>query len=265
MGILAVDRPHLMPFGGVLMLSVIVWMLVKRFVNALNEMEDLNRDLDMRVQIKTRQLEQNHMHIEQIERDKILAQERERIMRDMHDGTGGHLVAALAQVETGNINTEVLSETLQNALDDIRLMIDSLDPIDEDIVAVLAMFRSRIEPRLKYSGIGIQWKVQDVPAIAGFGPEKVLQLMHILHETVTNIIKHAQANTIIFRTGVCDIPSKSEHVFIEIEDNGKGFCDEQEEGRGIANMLYRATEINAQIKLFNSKQGAIVRILFPGS
>ncbi len=265
MGMLNFDRPHLMPFGGVLLLGVILWMLIKQFVSAMDDMEKLNQDLDIRVQAKSRELVENYMFTKQAEQEMVLAEERERIMRDMHDGTGGHLVAALAQVEKGDFNKAVLSETLQNALDDIRLMIDSLDPVDEDIIAVLAMFRSRIEPRLKHSGIRILWKVQDVPAIVGFGPEKVLQLMHILHEVVTNIIKHAQADHIVFRTGVYGSPSGNEHVYVEIEDNGKGFGDEQEYGRGIVNMHYRAAEIRAKLKLLNSEHGAVVRILFPTS
>lgn len=266
MGMLDFDRPHLIPFGGILMLGVIAWMLIKQFTDTLNEMEKLNQELDVRVKAKSQELVQNYILIKQSEQEKTLNRERERIMRDMHDGTGGHLVSALAQVEAGNIDKTTLSETLQNALDDIRLTIDSLDPVDEDIVAVLAMFRSRIEPRLRHSGIQIQWKVQDVPTITGFSPEKVLQLMHILHETVTNIIKHAQADTIIFRTGVYATTEKeSEHVFIEIEDNGKGFCNKQEQGRGIENMHYRSNAIHAQLELFNSNQGATVRILFATS
>ncbi len=262
MGIISFDRPHLMPFGGVILLGVFLWMLVKRFASTLTEMEKLNRELDMRVHTKSHELIENYKSTKQAEQEKMLVEERERIMRDMHDGTGGHLVAALAQVDKGDINKEILNETLQNALDDIRLMIDSLDPVDEDIVAVLAMFRSRIEPRLKYSGIHIRWKVQDVPTIAGFSPEKVLQLMHILNEAVTNIIKHAQADTIIFRTGVLSTKKKSRHVFIEIEDNGKGYSDNQQNGRGITNMAYRALKIHAKITHFNSDHGAVVRILF---
>ncbi len=265
MGILSFDRPHLMPFGGVLLLGVILWMLIKQFVNTMDEMEKLNRDLDIRVQSKSRELVENYMFGKQAEQEKVLAEERGRIMRDMHDGTGGHLVAALAQVEKGDFNKAVLSETLQSALDDIRLMIDSLDPVDEDVVTVLAMFRSRIEPRLRYSGISIRWQVQDVPTITGFSPEKVLQLMHILHEVVTNIIKHAQADLIAFRTGVHCSPSGEEQVYVEIEDNGKGFGGKQEYGRGIANMHYRASIIRAKLKFLNSEQGAIVRILFPTS
>jgi signal transduction histidine kinase len=186
-------------------------------------------------------------------------------MRDMHDGTGGHLVAALAQVEQGDVNKTVLMATLQNALDDIRLMIDSLDPVDEDVVSVLAMLRSRLEPRLNYSGIRVDWKVRDVPAIPGFGPEKVLQLMHILHEAVTNILKHAEAKVITFRTGIVESDQQKKNIFIEIEDNGRGFADDFREGHSLDNMYYRAALIQARLELVNGRQGCMVRVLLPMS
>ncbi|HEY9051347.1 MAG TPA: ATP-binding protein [Gammaproteobacteria bacterium] len=265
MGVLDLDRMHLLPYGAPFLLGVVVWMLVQRFTNALDETEKLNLELDKRVQLKTFELEQNYMHIKRIEREKILAQERERIMRDMHDGTGGHLVSALAQVETGDVNKSVLIETLQSALDDIRLMIDSLDPVDEDVVSVLAMLRSRLESRLHYSGIKVKWMVQDVPVIPGLGPEKVLQLMHILYESVTNIIKHAKADVITFRTGVIALGQGKQHIFIEIQDNGKGFPDDYDEGHGLVNMYYRASIIGARLDIENHENGAIVRILLPMS
>lgn len=263
MGVLSVDRMHLLPYGAPFLLGVVIWMLVQRFVAALAEAENLNQELDQRVQIKSRELEANYRHIKKIEAEKILALERERIMRDMHDGTGGLLVAALAQVEKGNVDKTVLSVTLQNALDEIRLMIDSLDPVDEDIVAVLAMFRSRMETRLQNSGIRVVWEIRDVPVTPGLGPEKILHLMHILYEAVTNIIKHAGASTITFRTGVSDATDERRNVFIEIEDNGKGFNKNLREGRGIANMYWRAATIGARLEMFNSENGAVVRILLP--
>jgi signal transduction histidine kinase len=263
MGILEVDSIRLLPYGAPFFLGVVVWMLVNRFVTALDEKEQLNYELDRRVQTKSLELEEYYTHIKKIEREKILAEERERIMRDMHDGTGGLLVAALAQVEKGNINKSVLSEILQNALDDIRLMIDSLDPVDEDIVAVLAMFRSRMEARLHYSGIRIVWNIKDVPVIPELGPERVLQLTHILYEAVTNIIKHANADTITFRTGITTEENNHKNIFIEIEDNGTGLGTDIEEGNGIANMYYRAATISARLEISNTENGAVVRILLP--
>lgn len=263
MSILDMDRTRLLPYGAPFMLGIIVWMLVNRFITALEETEILNRELDQRVYEKTVEVTEKYSQIKQIEEEKIIAQERERIMRDMHDGTGMHLVAALAQVDKGNINKTVLGETLQNALDHIRLMIDSLDPVDEDIVAVLAMFRSRMEARLKYSGINILWEITDVPGIPGLSPEIVLQLMHMLHEIISNIIKHSGADTITFRTGFYDSTEASKSIFIEVIDNGCGYSEQVNEGRGIPNLYFRANCINAQLQLFNHNKGAVVRILLP--
>ncbi|TNF35267.1 MAG: hypothetical protein EP315_06155 [Gammaproteobacteria bacterium] len=263
MGFLPVDNMHLLPYGAPFFLGVVVWMLVQRFVSALEESEKLNQELDLRVVEKSRELGEQYRQIKTIEKEKILAQERERIMRDMHDGTGGHLVAAMAQVEKGDVDKTVLMTTLQNALDDIRLMIDSLDPVDGDVVSVLAMLRSRLEPRLQYSGIRVVWKVEDVPAIPDFGPEKVLQVMHILHEAVTNIIKHARASVITFRTGVIESGQGRKNVFIEIGDDGCGLGEDLREGHGLSNMYYRAALVQSRLELINPGKGCVVRLLLP--
>lgn len=263
MGLLDPETGHLLPYGAPFLLGVALWMLVQRFVRALDEAEYLNRELDARVQLKTRQLEEKFNQIKVIEREKVLAQERERIMRDMHDGTGGHLVAALAQVDKGDMDKAVLGNTLRHALDDIRLMIDSLDPVDGDVVTVLAMLRSRMEQRLQYSGIKVQWNIQDVPGLPWLGPEKVLQLMHILYEAVANVIKHADANTIIFRTGVEHNGDDTQSIFIEIEDDGRGLDDHVKDGRGTANMYFRAAAMEARLQMDNGENGARIRIILP--
>ncbi len=260
MGVLDLDRTHFLPYGAPFLVGVLIWMLARRFTFALHETEQLNRELDQRVNEKHRQLEDYYLRLRQFENEKILAQERERIMRDMHDGTGGHLVSALALIQQDHIDKEVLGEALQQALDDVRLMIDSLDSVDEDLLVVLGMFRSRIEPRLKYSGIDIEWKVRDLPPVPGLGPEKVLQLMHILQEIITNVIKHSGADTITFSTGL----HASGLIFIEVCDNGRGFAKDLKEGRGITNMHHRAATIGARLERENPPQGgACVRILLP--
>ena len=260
MGIIDLDHTHFLPYGAPFLVGVLTWMLARRFTRALHEAEKLNRELDDRVKKKHQQLETYYDRLRQFENEKILAQERERIMRDMHDGTGGHLVSALSLIQQDHVEKKLLNETLQQALDDVRLMIDSLDSVDEDLLAVLGMFRSRIEPRLKYSGIGIEWKVRDLPPVPELGPEKVLQLMRILQEIITNIIKHAAADTIAFSTGLC----APELIYIEVCDNGRGFAKDRKEGRGTANMDHRAAAIGARLERKNRPEGgACVRILLP--
>ncbi len=259
MGVLDFDHTHLLPYGAPFLVGVLIWMLARRFGRALRQSEELNRELDARVSEKVAELESSYHRLRHAESEKVLAQERERIMRDMHDGTGGYLVSALSLIRREPIDKELLGATLQQALDDLRLMIDSLDSIDEDLLVVLGMFRSRIEPRLKYSGIEIRWQVRDLPPVEGIGPESVLQLMRILQEIVTNTLKHAGASTITFSTGI-----EGAWIYIEVRDDGRGFPKVPEEGRGIANMRHRAAAIGARLEMGNDpKGGARVRILLP--
>jgi hypothetical protein len=44
-------------------------------------------------------LEENYRRLAVMQKEQMLAEERERIMRDMHDGIGGHLVTMLSLVE----------------------------------------------------------------------------------------------------------------------------------------------------------------------
>ncbi|WJW76445.1 7TM diverse intracellular signaling domain-containing protein [Thiohalobacter sp. IOR34] len=263
MGVIGLDHTHLLPYGAPFLVGVLIWTLAKRFTRALREAEALNLELDRRVADKHRQLEAYYARIRQVENEKILAEERGRIMRDMHDGTGGHLVSALALVERDEPDHAVLKETLQEALDDVRLMIDSLDPVDEDLLAVLGMFRSRIDARLRYSGISIEWKVRELPLMPDLGPEKVLQLMRILQEVVTNVVKHSDATVITFRTSLHD-GTKGRSACIEICDDGRGMNGMPREGRGIPNMFHRATDIGARLEIDSAPgEGTCVRLFLP--
>ena len=108
------------------------------------------------------------------------------------------------------------------ALDDLRLMIDSLDAIEGDILVVLGMFRSRLEPRLMAQNIKFDWQVTDLPAVPNLSPHEVLQILRILQEAVTNVIKHANADVITVKTLYTGGEDDAGVVSIEVRDNGKG-------------------------------------------
>jgi signal transduction histidine kinase len=62
------------------------------------------------------------------QRSALLQAERQRIMADMHDGVGGRLATLLMQARRGVSDPHLYRETLEASLQDLRLMIDSLDP-----------------------------------------------------------------------------------------------------------------------------------------
>lgn len=210
------------------------------------------------------ELEHKYKHIYFQEKEALLNEERERILGELHDGVGGQLVAMLAMLENRGANTDELKDTVRGALDDLRLMIDSLDAIEGDIPLVLGMFRSRIEPRLNAQGIRFDWQVTDLPSVPNFGPHEVLQILRILQETVTNIIKHANADRIIVKTEVTKGDSNREVISIEVKDNGKGLGSDQSiKGYGMDTMNRRARAIGGTVSIHSGNAGTAVTVKIP--
>ena len=234
------------------------WLLLRDFVRARNEAEALNRELEQRVREKSAELERNYQRLRELERQRVLDEERRRIMRDMHDGMGGHLVSTLALAESGAAQSETIAEALRAALNDLRLMIDSLDPVEGDLTLVLGMFRARLESQLAGSGLRLVWRVDDVPPLADFGPSKVLQVLRILQEAITNVLKHARARTLTVRTGVA-----GPRAYIEVADDGRGFGPGGSTGRGLDHMRQRARAVGGELTLDNGSDGVRVRLWLP--
>jgi signal transduction histidine kinase len=210
------------------------------------------------------ELEQKYKHIYFQEKDALLMQERERILSELHDGVGGQLVAMLAMLENSNTPTDQLKDTVRAALDDLRLMIDSLDAIEGDIPVVLGMFRSRIEPRLRAQKIQFHWQVTDLPAAPNISPHEVLQILRILQEAVTNIIKHANADVITVRTDSTKSESGEDLIRIEVGDNGKGLSDSKSTaGYGMETMNRRARELDGTVAVQSDKNGTTVILTIP--
>ena len=72
-----------------------------------------------------------------IEREQTLMHERQRLMRDMHDGVGSSLMSALRLVEHGEAALVDVPQVLRECIDDLKISIDSLEPVDADLLALL--------------------------------------------------------------------------------------------------------------------------------
>lgn len=237
--------------------------VLSQLAHALTESETLNRELEQRVRDKADELERNYDRLRELERERAVTRERERIMQDMHDGMGGQLVSTLALVESGRATSDGVAEALRAALDDLRLVIDSLDPLEDDILAVLGVLRARLEPRLVRNGLRFDWQVTDLPAVAGFGPERALQALRVIQEAITNVIKHAGARTIRIRTGVAPGPDAGAGVFVEVHDDGCGLGSAPRPGRGLVNMRRRAAALGGTLSVASNGEGTTVRLWLP--
>ena len=194
-----------------------------------------------------------------IEKQKLLLLERERVTREMHDGLGGQLVSALSMVERGLADSDEVAERIRRAIDDVRIVIDSLDPETTDLPISLGKLRARLEPLLRRNGIDLRWSVEDISGFDAFPPDAALHVLRIIQEAVTNALRHADADSVEvkFRAG-------SGRLLVSIQDDGRGLSPQiASGGRGIKNMQARAEELGAVLRIEGSRSGTQVDLLVP--
>jgi len=233
------------------------WFLLKRFVQSVNKAEDLSRSLEAKVELKETELKNQYQRLLKLEQEQVLATERERIMRDMHDGIGGQLVSVIAtlQEHSGEIFKKT-REKVQNSLTDLRFVIDSLDPALQDMTTVLGAIRGRLDDQLKAAHIQLHWNVIELPEVESMSPGFSLHVMRIIQEAVTNVIKHSEATELSFTTNIDD----AGRIVVQICDNGSGNLKANSAGRGLRNMEYRAGEINADLSMESDDKGTCLTL-----
>ncbi len=258
-------RGLLMQFSGFPTMLVLIWFLLLRFTRVLAESESLNLELEQRVYIKEKELEENFERFRKMEQERLLSDERSRIMQDVHDGVGGQLVAMLAEIDTGRASQEQVRDALSQSLTDLRLVIDSLDTASEDLPTLLGMLRTRLQPRLDGHGIELHWGVVPLPRPENFGPRKALHLMRILQEIFVNILKHSHARNIYLDTKVLQNEKGLEQIEINIRDDGCWREPEDNSGHGLRNMRRRADSIDVELEIDGKSTGTSVKIILFGN
>lgn len=240
---LSMEHIYLLPYTILAPLFVLITVVNRRYTSAMTEIANANKTLELKLKQREEELIASHELIRKAEKEKLLADERQRLMSDMHDGFGSSLITALAMVKHSEFDKTQVCDIIQDCIDDLKLTIDSMEPIDADLLLVLAMLRYRLEPRLQQSGIQLDWQVETIPPMEWLRPESALQILRIIQESFTNIIKHAQATRIVLK---CTHTKSS--VIVCIEDNGIGVDIEKARlNRGILNMRRRAEQLGAII------------------
>jgi signal transduction histidine kinase len=256
---------YLVPIGIVLATGA----LVARYAQVLGESRALNLDLEERVEEKRRELELNYLRLRQLEAERAVGAERERLMREMHDGVGGQLAGALALVESGRATTQNIAASLRESLDDVRLLCDSLDLGEGDLAIFLGAIRARLERRVREHGVRFVWQVADLPRVEGLGPDSSLEILRILQEALSNVLRHADAGQVVVRCGARRAPDGREGVELAVCDDGVGFdAGAREEaptraGRGLSNMRKRAEALGGSLEIAREDVGTTVRLWLP--
>ncbi|MET4576066.1 sensor histidine kinase [Ottowia thiooxydans] len=236
-------------------LGIITLFLVialNRYTSALHVAARASATLTERLAEQERILAITHERLREAERSQTLLNERQRVMRDMHDGVGSSLMSALRMVENPSTAHLDVAQVLRECIDDLKVSIDSLEPVDADLLALLANLRFRLGQRLESAGLKLHWAVQDLPPLPWLEAQNALHVLRILQEVLTNIVKHSSAREITVRTGQADwqgVPG----VQVCIEDDGTPYTPpppgERQPGRkGIGNIQARAEALGAHVQ-----------------
>ena len=217
-----------------------------------------------------RQLQRLADAFEANQRRQIIVEERERIVRELHDGVGAHLVGLLSLVRNKPFDDLHAEKAIQDALDELRLSIDAMQSGPISVASALADLRYRLQPRFEAAGIQVQWRLAqelgdlDLPAF------DVFHLQRICLEAFTNVLKHSKAGQVQVLGSIRDgAIGGGRLVEIEVRDDGVGWRGEgpSSHGRGLRNMRQRAAKLGAELTLENaSPSGTALRLVWvPGS
>ena len=185
--------------------------------------------------------------------------ERERILGDMHDGVGSQLLGLIIQVRARKIDDQDLLHGLTNCLDDIRLIVDSLDPIERSFNVAMGEFRSRLEPKCSAAGITLDWALD--PALP-LSPEQTLQVLRAVQEMTTNAIRHSRTTAL---SVTMRAEASSRRAAIIVRDYGTGIDESmpRRTGRGMTSLRTRAQRLGGAISIEPAAPGTRVTLRFP--
>lgn len=256
-GHLAATVPSYLFWGFEAVLLGYTVIVCEYIVTTLSRAERSNDELEQRIAAKSTTLERSYQQLREselgVERDAARTQERARLVREMHDGLGAQLMTVLRGVERGGLTAIQVAKSLQESLDDLRMLMDNSDTA-HTLQRALANWRNRWDPRLQAAGLAFQWHID--PALDGLElpSDTVLHIMRILQEAVTNVVKHAQATTLQVSSH-WDAPAGQ--LVLDVVDDGRGLVAQGAEspraGRGLRHMQHRAQQINAELHMVSNQ------------
>ena len=211
------------------------------------------RDVTARVEAEERaeaQLRRSREAMQEAERVMAVADDRERIARDLHDtviqrlfasGLGLQAVASRMDPETA-VRLDAIVDDLDATIREIRTAIFSLQAtgsVDKglrmrilDVIGEAAQ-NLGYEPRLVLDG-----------AIDTVDEEVVANLLPTLREALTNVARHAGATVVEVSVAVGD-----ELLSLTVSDDGSGIGAESGSGHGLENMASRAAALGGRFQI----------------
>ncbi|WP_228430842.1 sensor histidine kinase [Chryseobacterium oleae] len=207
---------------------------------------------------------QNQLLQKELEKQKSIEQERERISHDMHDDLGAGISALKLQAEF--LKQKAEDGDLQNDIDELlktseemnlsmREMLWSLNSGNDTLGSFIDYAVQYADNFLKKTKIKLWSESVDIISDTPISTELRRNMFLCLKESLNNAYKHSRANTLKLSF------SQAKNVFsMKISDDGTGIPEAHSEGNGLRNMKRRMQEQNGECQIL--KNGPGTQILF---
>ena len=201
---------------------------------SLETVAQANQELERRVDERTRELEHLYRQLQEREESRGLLlrkvisaqeEERKRIARELHDATSQALTAMAVSLEMvlstlpsgePRKRLEEAERLAMQTVDELHRLILDLRPSVLDDLGLLSAIRWCADRHLQPLGIAVRCEFSEMDR--RLPPQMETAVFRAVQEAVTNIAKHAQAETVLIQCA-----AQKGMLTVEIEDDGKGF------------------------------------------
>jgi len=221
--------------------------------------------LRRRVEERTVQLRQEISGRERAEQQRMVAEEKSRIARDLHDDLGASLTEIGLQADVAQrtpLAAAQATEYFGVIADKTRTMVSALDaivwavdPEENTLHATAEYLGGYAEEFLSASGMDRRFKIpMQFPAVTMDGHTRH-GLFLAVKEALNNIVRHSRATVVEFGVSFDDAKLR-----VEIADNGVGFdLNKTDGGHGVENLQKRLEALGGKCQI-ESQPGAGTRI-----
>jgi len=206
----------------------------------------------------------------------VREEERTHIAREVHDELGQTLTALKIDLAWLDKRMAELSDS-----DELKQFEEKLKEVlgrVDGIIATVRKIASELRPPvLDDLGLeaAVEWQIREFEKRTGIkcrftgslkhvdlGPELATAVFRIFQETLTNIVRHADATQVIIR-----LKEESDKLVLEVQDNGGGMTGRELAGTrslGLIGMRERATMLDGEVNIIGRQgKGTTVGVRIP--
>ncbi|HAT63139.1 MAG TPA: hypothetical protein DCS66_00860 [Flavobacteriaceae bacterium] len=209
-----------------------------------------------RMQLKNKKILQ-----EKFSQELLVSQEeeRKRISKDLHDGLGQQLLLIKNKVVKNNDNEA--KNLVETAIEEVRGISRDLHPFQLQELGITKAIEMTLSQIDENTTLFISSEIDNIDNI--FDKRQEINIFRIVQESLSNIIKHANAEA-----SKVTLKRNLHSIILEIKDNGIGFDFSEKyqniKSMGLKTLLERTKFLNGQMKVTSKKnQGTTIEFIFP--